>query len=116
MKTEMLINVLQPEESRIAIIEDGVPGFGPGDAVYFSLTPGSPSIGGLGVSPADILVNVFGFLPVVAIFAPALGLLPTVDDVDALHLLIVPEPSTFLLCVVGLFSLGWLAWRRRRRA
>ncbi len=99
----------------LAIIEDGQVGFSAGDAIYFSLAPGSPTLGFLGASAADILLTgVFPIVPSIAIGAPALGLLPA-DDIDALHIFI-PEPSTFLLCVVGLFSLGWLAWRRRMRA
>jgi PEP-CTERM motif len=99
----------------LAIIEDGIGGFSPGDTIYFSLDPASPSLLGLGASPADILVTTIGGIPAVAIPAGALGLLPG-DNVDALHLFIVPEPSAFLLSAVGLFSLGWLGWRRRGRA
>lgn len=29
-------------------------------------------------------------------------------------LAVLPEPSTFLMCALGLMGLGWCAWRRRR--
>jgi PEP-CTERM motif len=103
----------------LAIIEDGVPGFTAGDTVYFSLTPISPTLGILGASPADILVTTLAGIPAVAFPAASLGLFGIAaapDDIDALHLFVVPEPSTFLLGAVGFVGLGWLARRRRRRA
>jgi hypothetical protein len=99
----------------LAIIEDGIGGFTAGDTIYFSLDPLSPSLPGLGATPADILVTTLLGGPAVAFTEAMIGLAPG-DDVDALHVFVIPEPSTFLLSVVGLFSLGWLGWRRRRRA
>jgi hypothetical protein len=77
----------------LVIVDDGIAGPSPGDAIYFSLTPGSPTLAGLGASPADVLLTSIGGVPVVAFPAAALGLLPG-DDIDALELVIVPEPAT----------------------
>lgn len=104
------------------ILDDGDNVFEPGlDQVLFSLTRDSPSLGALGVSPADVLTS-SGF--VVHVFAEAggIGLLPT-DNVDALELLqtddimssiidhaIFPEPTSMTL---ALLAAGLLAGRRR---
>ncbi len=42
----------------------------------------------------------------------------TPGDIDQIVLdtISVPEPSTFVMCVVGLLSLGFVVWRRRKRA
>jgi hypothetical protein len=58
-----------------------------GTPVYFSLTPGSPTLGAIGASAADVLVKITGTPgpPAVAITAAAIGLLPT-DNLDALIL------------------------------
>ncbi len=84
----------------LALIEDGIFGPTPGDAIYFSLTPGSPTLAGLGASPADVLVTSLGGAPAVAFTAASLGLLPT-DDIDALDLFVVPEPASAALMCLG---------------
>ena len=66
-------------------MEDGAPGSSAGDMVYFSLAPGSPELGVLGASPADILLTSPGGAPVVAFAAALIGLLAT-DDLNALHM------------------------------
>ncbi|MDJ0836036.1 MAG: DUF6073 family protein [Acidobacteriota bacterium] len=58
--------------------EDGVPD----SPVYFSLALGSPSLGTLGFSAADILVTSGGSSPAVEVSHDQLGLTPA-DDVDA---------------------------------
>lgn len=56
------------------------------ERLYFSLTPGSPSLAVIGAGPADVLaVRAFG-TPVVSIRAAQLGLLDS-DDIDALTIL-----------------------------
>jgi hypothetical protein len=83
----------------LALIEDGSGGPSPADVIYFSLTPGSPTLAGLGASPADILVTSIGGAPAVAFTAGSIGLLAS-DDVDALDLFVVPEPaSAALMCL-----------------
>ncbi len=84
----------------VALIEDGIFGPTPGDAIYFSLTPGSPTLAGLGASPADVLVTSLGGAPAVAFTAASLGLLPT-DDIDALDLFVIPEPASAALMCLG---------------
>ena len=93
----------------LVYFEDGTPGPTPGDAVLFSLAAGSPTLGLLGASPADILITGPGFLP--GIFAPAgaIGLLPT-DELNALDF-IIPEPGTSAMLILALFG----TIRRRRR-
>ncbi len=60
---------------------DGVPDF----PVYFSLSPGSPTLASIPASPADILMSVGGAAPTVFISEADLGLAAG-DDVDALCL------------------------------
>jgi hypothetical protein len=87
----------------LAIIEDGSGGPSPADVIYFSLTPGSPTLAGLGASPADILVTSVGGAPGVAFPAGAIGLLPS-DDVDALDLFVIPEPAaSAVMCLAATF-------------
>lgn len=93
----------------LVIVDDGIGGPTPGDAIYFSLTPGSPTLAGLGASPADILVTSIGGAPAVAFPASAVGLLAT-DDIDALDLFIIPEPaSAAMMCLAA----SWVLRRRR---
>jgi len=92
----------------LALVDDGILGPTAGDTIYFSLTPGSPTLAGLGASAADILVTTLGGVPAIAIPAAALGLLPS-DDIDALDLILIPEPGlATLMCLVPL-----LLYRRR---
>ena len=81
----------------------------PGDFVLFSLAAGSPSLFGLGYGPDDIIFVSPGGAP--GLFAPggALGLAPG-DDLNALDLIPVPEPSSS-----ALLGLGGLALMLRRR-
>ncbi|MCE9552372.1 MAG: matrixin family metalloprotease [Planctomycetes bacterium] len=104
------------------------------DTALFSLAPGSPTLSifspGLGrtYSAADVFLTSFGGSFVVYASAESLGLLPT-DNIDALDIRIgvlppalgsfaeaeaVPEPSTFVLAILGLLPLGFVAWRRLR--
>lgn len=96
--------------------------FDPGDLVFFSLSPGSPSLGLVGASPADIFRATLGGFNLFISHAE-LGLLPS-DNLDAIHfdMLIngsardtidakTPAPGTGLL--VAMAGLG-LAGRRRR--
>jgi hypothetical protein len=94
-------------------VENGTGVADPGDTVFFSLTPGSPTLAALGYAPgtggADVFTTSPG-APLPTLFAPAaaLGLLAT-DDIDALD--IVPEASHLML--LGLTALGWTIRRRR---
>ncbi len=67
-------------------MEDGMAGATAGDMVFFSLAPGSPSLGGLGASAADILVTSPGGAPAVAHPAAAIGLVGATDNLDALDM------------------------------
>lgn len=60
----------------------------PTDRVYFSLTPGSPTLAAIGASAADVLSNTVlsGVAPIVSISAGALGLRDG-DDLDGLAIL-----------------------------
>ncbi len=102
---------LTPADDLDALIyyDDGDSAASPADSIVFSLAAGSPTLGLLGASPADILISSpFGGLP--AIYAPAgaLGLLPT-DELDGLA---IPEPSA----IAGLFGIASLLLARRRTA
>jgi hypothetical protein len=68
-------------------MEDGVPGPTPGDVVYLSLAPGSPTLGLLGASAADILIKAPTVPGPPAVFLPAvaLGLAPG-DNIDGLSM------------------------------
>jgi hypothetical protein len=93
----------------LVIVDDGSGGPSPGDTIYFSLTPISPTLGLLGASPADILVTSIGGAPSIAVTAASLGMLAG-DDMDALDLVIIPEPaSAALMCLAGV----WMCGRRR---
>jgi len=98
---------------------DGVfapPGIGLApDVIYFSLAPGSASLGAagpyFGASPADILFADSSGAAGVYALAGTLGLAGS-DNLDALdaRFVAVPEPT-----VLALFGLGLLALLRRRR-
>jgi len=88
-----------------------------GGALYFSLAPDSPSLGGVD-SPADVFMATFAYPgevvlddgPAVWYTAESLGLLEN-DNVDALETnAYIPEPTT-----MALLGLGGLALLRRRR-
>jgi len=112
----------------VVLDNDGMPGtFTPGvDVIMYSLAPGSPTLGGFGISAADILVDpaAAGLLgvptiggagtPGFVVPSGALGLLPG-DDLNALDIVQVqniPEPTSTSL--LGL-SLACLLLRHRRR-
>ena len=79
-----------------------------GDMGLFSLAPGSPTLAGLGASPADVFLTLFNGTSAVRYPAASLGLLFE-DNVDALEVQI-PEPAT-----LSLLAIGGLALLRRRR-
>lgn len=58
----------------------------PGQPIYFSLAPGSPSLTTLGVTPAHILKTASGTTPVVFATPAQLGLQDG-DDIDAIELI-----------------------------
>ena len=73
--------------------------------LLLSLAPGSPTLSTLGASPADVLETFDGFSPPRILFpAQSLGLAST-DNIDALEVVAVPEPSTCALAAVGLLCL-----------
>jgi hypothetical protein len=76
----------------------------------FSLAPGSPTLGALGASPADVFITTFNNVSVVHYPAGSLGLLPT-DNVDALEVQI-PEPICLALLLAG--AAGMVIRRQRR--
>lgn len=65
--------------SAVDLNGDGIPDL----PIFFSLAPGSPTLGLIGASPADILSTFGGAQPTVAVSAATLGL-STLDDIDAL--------------------------------
>lgn len=94
----------------LSIIEDGALGFTAGDSIYFSLTPGSPTLGAIGASPGDVLVTTTAGVPSVAIGATSIGLAPG-DDLDALYVFTVPEPSTMAIVT---FVLALCCFKKHR--
>ena len=100
---------LSDDIDALVYFEDGTPGPTAGDVVFFSLAPGSPTLAGLGASPADILSTSPGAgTPVPFMPASALGLTPG-DDLNALD--VVPEPTFSVLLVLALAA--GCALRRR---
>jgi hypothetical protein len=104
----------------------------PGDTIYFSVRRGSAVIGspdsafGVPIEEGDVLTvpaSAGGF-PAIAISAEALGLCalrtgciglgPAGDDLDALDVKQVPEPSWAAQLGAGLSLLAWLGHRRRQ--
>jgi hypothetical protein len=63
----------------------------PGTPTIFSLAPGSPTLGLLGATPADILAvgGVYGPVPIILVPAAGLGL-PPGTDIDALAITVGP--------------------------
>lgn len=94
----------------LTIVRDSSAVFPASELIFFSLSPGSPTLGLLTASPADVLVTSIGGSPVIAFASGSLGLLPS-DDVDALDLRFVPEPSCLALAAIGL---AFGVMRRRR--
>ena len=112
-------------DALVIIENDGMPGvFTPGvDAIVFSLAPGSPTLGGFGLSAADILIDAgaagplgiptVGGLGTPGFVVPAAALdLAFTDNLNALDIIVqIPEPGTFSL--LGLSLVGLLLRRRR---
>ncbi len=73
------------EINALFYMEDMMPGPTAGDVIYFSLAPGSPSLGAIPAGAADILVTSPGGAPAIAFAAAAIGLLPG-DNLDALDM------------------------------
>ena len=110
-------------DALVVLDNDGAPGdFTPGvDSILFSLAPGSPTLAAFGLSAADIFVDTgsIGPLGVPAVGGPgtpgfiasagSMGLAFT-DNLNALDIILVPEPGTS-----GLFAIGLLALVNRRR-
>jgi hypothetical protein len=78
---------------------------------YFSLAPGSPSLGSE-FSPADIFLSSADGSFLLYASAEHLGLLPT-DNIDAL--LMVPEAGSGLLACLGVAAIGLASLRGRSR-
>ncbi len=119
----------------LVVFEDGIAGFNPTtDYVFYSLAPGSPTLGlldpqfSLPITAGDLLWT-GNPLGLVTISNPAevFGLLTVRsgglqdDNMNALDIIlegdngpIIPEPSSFLLAALGLLSLVYLGWRRRK--
>jgi len=97
------------------------------DLALFSLTPGSPSLFALGLSPADVFITDFDGTWALFGSAESLGLEhlvgpggqtdPFLDDnldaLDSLAFLVIPEPSALILCLFGIAGFGLT---RRRSA
>lgn len=95
----------------LVVFDDGDGIYGAADTILISLAPGSPSLPGLTAGPGDILVASGGGA-VAGIYAPAgaLGLTPG-DNVNALDVHLIPEPSSPLLLGIG-FTCLMLCHRR----
>jgi hypothetical protein len=74
----------------LCLREDGDGVYGAGDALYFSLTAGSPTLSRIDAGPGDLLVP--GASPIVAQRALSVGLLAT-DDVNALGCRALAAPT-----------------------
>ncbi|MGI9517650.1 MAG: PEP-CTERM sorting domain-containing protein [Pirellulaceae bacterium] len=105
------------EVDGLVVFDGGAPGVFDGpDLMLFSLGPASPSLGGLGVTPGDVLLAGGGGAGFLGVFAPAasLGLVGGVVTPDNLNALsVVPEPASLGL-VIGLA--GCCLIRRKRTA
>jgi hypothetical protein len=100
----------------------GGPGFGgPGaqsgvDYALFSLAPGSATLNSLGLSSSDVFFTDFSGAFALYAASSGLGLVPSIggapfggdDNIDALELQQIPEPSTHLLLAAGLAILAAL--------
>jgi PEP-CTERM motif-containing protein len=98
------------------IISAGFPGY---SIEYYANSAGSAILPGLtgtfhftsSDSPADLQGLAFGFFPITESFIYA-GF-PEVGDAARVVPVFVPEPSSFVLAVLGL--VGLVVWRRRKR-
>lgn len=95
----------------LVVFDDGDGIYGAADTILFSLAPGSPSLPGLFAGPGDVFFASGGG-PVSGVYAPAgvLGLAPG-DNVNALDIHLIPEPSSPLLLGIG-FTCLMLCHRR----
>ncbi len=93
----------------LVVFEDGTPGFSIGDFVWISLAPGSPTLGGIGAGPGDIIGIGFAGVPGVIHPGGAYGILPG-DNLNALDVTLIPEPGSAVM-----LALAGLAFARRRR-
>jgi hypothetical protein len=95
----------------LVVFDDGDFMFTPGtDVTLFSLTPGSPTLGALGSDAASVLFS--SGVPGVLVPSVMLGLLPT-DNLDALDVRIIPEPSSLAMFGIALAMLGIAACGRK---
>lgn len=85
-------NAAFPIDDLDALDMDSPALIGPGTPIFFSLTPGSPTLGALLATPADILVTTVGGAPAVFMPMGALGLVAG-DDIDAF--VVDPAPPPF---------------------
>ncbi len=95
----------------LVVFDDGDGIYGAADTILLSLAPGSPSLPGLAAGPGDILVASGGGA-ITGTYAPAgaLGLTPG-DNLNALDVHFIPEPSSLLLLGIGI-SILMMSHRR----
>jgi hypothetical protein len=113
----------------LVMFDNGTPGpvneggVEPGiDYALFSLSPGSTSLVAFGLNSSDVFFT--DFTNAFALYAPSasLGLIgvpggePLVgDNIDALEIQPIPEPTSLLLLGLGLAGLAGYGWKRRKK-